>query len=167
MVYAILAVSLLVVFLMIFSKNIVDHHQEQINLRIKKRLDPMLKLIIIAPAIVLIIISILTLTYFKTKFGIRLSHAWFVLSCWICSIIFYYILATTAKIKKPILIAPVMGMGMSLWVAIYLTPLPHYETLFKRTNLLIPNVFGLVMLVIAYYINFKLLGIYQGKQPRA
>ncbi|MBZ9685892.1 hypothetical protein G9F72_005990 [Clostridium estertheticum] len=157
MAYLILGVSLLIVSFMIFSKNIFYRYHKEINFKIKKRLDAMLKLTIIAPVIVLFIIFILTLTYFKTKFNIRLSHAWLVLNFWICSMIFYYISAELARIRKLVIILPAIGMIISMWGAIYLTPLYHYENIFKNTKLIIPNFFGLIMLIASYYINCILL----------
>ncbi len=94
-----------------------------------KILNPMLKLTIIAPVIVLCIIVILTLTYFKSKFNIRLSHAWLVLSFWISDVIFYYTFAGLARIKKAGILLPVIGMILSTCIAIYITPLFRYEDL--------------------------------------
>ena len=104
MLYLILGFSLLITLLMIFSKNVFYRYYNEINLKIKKRMDTMLKLTKVAPVIVLIIIFILTLTYFKTKLNIRLSHAWLVLNFWICTMIFYYIIAELGRIRKLVII---------------------------------------------------------------
>jgi len=155
--YLILGFSLLVVFLMIASKNIFCKYSDKINLKIKKRLDIMLKFTKVAPIIVLFIILTLSLTYFKTKFAIRLSHAWIVLSFWMCNIIFYYIIAEMAIIKKVIIVIPAIGFIISMCNAIYLTSLFHYENTFHNLNIMIPNFFGLIMLIIVYYINYLFL----------
>ncbi|MBZ9618333.1 hypothetical protein [Clostridium estertheticum] len=157
MSYLILGFSLLVIFLMISSKNIFYKYSDRINLKIKKRLDTMLKFTKIAPILVLFIILTLTLTYFKTKYAIRLSHAWLVLSFWMCTIIFYYIIAEIAIIKKVVIIIPTIGLIISMCNAIYLTPLLHYENIFQNINIMIPNFFGLIMLIIAYYITYLFL----------
>ena len=157
MSYIILALSLLIVLLLIFSKSIFYKNYNQINLKIKKRMDAMLKLTRIVPVIVLLVISILALTYFKSKFDIRLSHAWLLLNFWICIIIFYYIIAEIAKIRKPVIILPAIGMMISLLITIYLTPLFHYESVFQNTKLIIPNLFGLAMIVASYYVSHALL----------
>lgn len=67
---------MLIAILLIVSKGIFYKYYDKINLKIKKRLDTMLKLIYFAPIVVLCIIIILTFTYFKSKGYIRLSHAW-------------------------------------------------------------------------------------------
>lgn len=156
MSYLILVLSLLVIFLMVFSKSIFYRYSEEINLKIKKRMDTMLKLTKIAPVIVLFIIFILSLTYFKSKLNIRLSHAWLVLNFWICTMIFYYIVAEIRKIRKLIILIPVCGMLISVCAAIYLTPLFHYESTFQNINLILPNFLGLIMLITSYYINHML-----------
>ena len=158
MSYLILGFSALIIFLMILSKNVFYRYYKEINLKIKIRMDAMLKLTKIAPVIVIFIIFILGITYFKTKLNIRLSHAWLVLNFWICTMIFYYIIVEIARIRKLVTILPVSGMIISMFVAIYLTPLYHYEKIFANTNLIIPNFFGLIMLITSYYINYIILG---------
>lgn len=157
MSYLFLGFSLLIGFLLIVSRGIFYRYYDKINFNIKKRLDKILKLIYFAPVIVLCIILILIFTYFKSKGYIRLSHAWFVINFWICSVIFYYITIEIAKIRKLIILLPVVGMVLSTCIAIYLTTLPHYESVFHNTNLIIPNLFGLIMLITSYYINYTLL----------
>lgn len=158
MSYIILGSSLIIVFLMIWSQSIFYKYNDRINLKIKKRLDVMLKFIKIAPIIVLFIIMTLTLTYFKTKFEVRLSHAWLVLNFWMCAMILYYITAEIAIIRKMhILILPVIGLIVSICIAIYLTPLFHYENLFKNINIVIPDTFGLIMVISSYCISYSLL----------
>ena len=158
MLYLILGFSLLIIFLMIFSKNVFYRYYKEINLKIKKRMDTMLKFTKIAPVIVLFIIFILSLTYFKTKLDIRLSHAWLVLNFWICTMIFYYIIVEIARIRKLVIILPASGMILSTFIAIYLTPLYHYENIFQNTNLIIPNFFGVIMLITSYYILYNFGG---------
>ena len=158
MSYLILGFSLITILLMIYSKNIFCRYYDRINLKIKKRLDAMMKFIKVAPIIVLFIILILTLIYFKTKLEIRLSHAWLVLSFWMCTMIFYYIIVEIAIIRKVvILIIPTIGLILSMCIAIYLTPLFHYENIFQNINIVIPDLFGLIMLIIAYCINYSFL----------
>jgi len=157
MSYLILGFSLLIGFLLIVSRVIFYRYYDKINFNIKKRLDKMLKLIYFAPVIVLCIILILIFTYFKSKGYIRLSHAWLVVNFWICSVIFYYITIEIVRIRKLIILLPVVGMVISTSIAICLTSLPHYESVFHNTNLIIPNFFGVIMLITSYYINYTLL----------
>lgn len=157
MSYLILGVGLLITFFMMLSKSIFYRYCDEINFKITKRLSKMLKLANIAPVIVLFIIYILTITYLKTKLNIRLSHAWFVMSFWICDDIFFYIIAAMARIKKLVIVIPFLGMIISTCIAIYLTPLYHYEGIFQNTNIIIPNFFGFIMLITAYFVNHTLL----------
>jgi hypothetical protein len=157
MSYLLLGFSLLIVFLLIVSRGIFYKYYGKINFNIKKQLDKMLKLIYFAPVIVLSIILILIFTYFKSKGYIRLSHAWLVISFWISSVIFYYISIVIAKLRKLIILLPAVGMVLSACIAIFLTPLPRYEGVFHNTNLIIPNLFGLIMLTVSYYTNYTLL----------
>lgn len=157
MSYLLLGFSLLLTILLIVSKGVFYKYYDKINIKIKKRLDKMLKIIYFAPIIVLGIIIILTFTYFKSKGYIRLSHAWFVVNFWIYSIIFYYITILIAKIRKLIVILPIVGLITSVVIAIFLTNLQNYESVFQNTNLIIPNFFGLIMLITSLYSNYTLL----------
>lgn len=156
MAYLFLGFSLITVFLLIFSRRVFYTYYDQINFTIKKRLDSMLKLTKIAPVIVLVIIFILTITYFKTKLNIRLFHAWFVLNFWIFTAIFFYIFIEIVKIRKLVIIIPIIGIIISMSSAIYLTSLYHYENIFQNNNLIVPNFFGLIMLITSYYINYMI-----------
>lgn len=157
MSYLFLGFSLVTIILLIVSRGIFYEYYDKINFKIKKRLDKILKLIYFAPVLVLCIIIILTFTYFKSKSIIRISHAWYVLNFWIYSVIFYYITMLTAKIRKPIVIFPILGIVISVIIAIFLTTLPHYESVFQNTNLIIPNFFGLIMLITSFYSSYALL----------
>lgn len=157
MSYLFLGFSLLITILLVVSGGVFYKYYDKINLKIKKRLDAMLKFIYFAPIVVLGIIIILTFTYFKSKGYIRISHAWFVVNFWMSSVIFYYITIIIGKIRKLTVIFPIVGMVTSVAIAIFLTTLPHYESVFKNTNLLIPNFFGLLMLITSYYLSYTLL----------
>ena len=157
MSYLILILSLLMSLLLIISKNIFFKHHEQINIKITKGLSILLKFIMIVPIIVLMIIIILSVSYFKTKLNIRLSHAWLVVSFWICDVIFYYIYMSILKIKKSIIILPAIGMLICTYAAVILTPLNHYENIFKNISLTLPNLAALIMLIAAYYADYKLI----------
>lgn len=157
MSYLFLGFSLLIVLLLIVSRSVFYRYYDKINVNIKKSLDKMLKIIYFAPVIVLFIILILTFAYFKSKGFIRISHAWLVVNFWVCSVIFYYIAIETAKIRKLVILLPVVGMVISTFTAIYLTPLQHYESVFYNINIIIPDIFGLFMLITSYYTNHKLL----------
>lgn len=157
MSYLFLVFSLLVIVLLKFSGDVFYNNYNVINLKVKKHLDRMLRLIYIVPVVVLGIILILIFTYFKSKGYIRMSHAWFVVNFWIYSILFYYITIVIAKIKKIVIAIPIIGMIISVVSAISLTTLPHYERVFHNINLIIPSLFALAMLVMAYNTNYKLL----------
>lgn len=157
MSYLFLAFSLLIIALLKFSRDIFYNNYNVINLKVKRRLDRILRLIYIAPVVVLGIILILIFTYFKSKGYIRMSHAWFVVNFWIYTVLFYYITIELAKIKKIAIVVPVIGMIVSVGSAIFLTALPHYESVFHNINLIIPSLFALAMLVMAYHTNYKLL----------
>ena len=157
MAYLFLVFSLVVIVLLKFSGDIFYNNYNVINFKIKKRLDRILRLIYAAPVVVLAIILVLIFTYFKSKGYIRISHAWFVVNFWIYSVLFYYITIELTKIKKIAIAVPVIGMIVSIGSAIFLTALPHYESVFHNINLIIPNLFGVMMLIIAYYTNYKFL----------
>lgn len=157
MSYLFLVFSLLLIVLLKFSGDIFYNNYNVINFKVKKRLDKILRLIYVAPVVVLAIILVLIFIYFKSKGYIRISHAWFVVNFWIYTVLFYYITIELAKIKKIAIVVPVIGMIVSVGSAIFLTALPHYESVFHNTNLIIPNLFGVIMLIKAYYTNYKLL----------
>ncbi|MDD7792954.1 hypothetical protein [Clostridium sp. 'White wine YQ'] len=157
MSYLFLISGFLLALLLVFSKSIFYRNYGKINLKIKNSLDKMLKIIYFAPILVLCIILILTFTYFKSKGYIRLSHAWIVVNFWIYSVIFYYITIEIAKIRNFVILLPAIGMVSSALIAIYLTPLLHYENTFNNHNLIIPNLLGVFMLIVSYYTNYTLL----------
>ncbi len=157
MEYLFLGFGLLIIFLLIVSRSTYYANYDKINFNLKQRLDMLLKLIYIAPIIVLFIIFILIVTYYRTKGYIRISHALFVVNFWIYGTIFYYITIQIAKMRKLIIFLPIIGLVLSVCIGIFMTPLPHYETVFKNTNLLIPNFLGLCMLLVAFYINYAFL----------
>lgn len=157
MTYLFLGFSLLMAILLIVSRGIFYKYYDKINLKIKKRLDKMLKIIYFAPIIALGIIVIFIVAYFKSKAYIRLSHAWFVVNFWIYSVMFYYITILIAKTRKLAVILPIVGMIVSVAIAISLTVLQHYQSVFQNTNLMIPNIFGLIMLIISMHSNYTFL----------
>lgn len=154
MSYLILIGSLLLIGLLVFCKNSI---LENSDLKGTKRLVPLLKFVRIAPLIALGIIIILLLTYFKSKFSIRLSHAWLTLQFWMFSAIFYYCISILRNVNRTIL--PLIAFIITIAIATYITPLNHFEALFKQMNTTIPNLVGLLMLFTSYRITGYFLKI--------
>ena len=50
------------------------------------------------------------------------------------------------------MILSVTVMLLSVWIAIYLTPLNHYESLLNNINITIVNILGFIMLGIQYFV---------------
>lgn len=157
MSYLILGLSIVVAVLLVISRGIFFNHSDKINHRIKAPLDRMLKAAKFTPLIAIGVILVLIFSYFKSKGYIRLSHAFLVIDFWISSVIFYYITIVLIKIRKSVLLVPAVGMLISVFSAIYLTPLQHYENAFHYMNLVIPNIFGFILLAVFFNTNFKLL----------
>ncbi|URZ02542.1 hypothetical protein [Clostridium felsineum] len=157
MAYLFLLVSLALVFLLIFSKGVLGKNDGKINSDVKNKLDRMLRIVCFAPIIVFVVIVIFILVHFKSRSYVRLSHAFFVADFWMYSVIFYYITIMTIKMKKLFTSITIIAVGVSVFSAIYLTQLQHYEGVFRSVNLMIPNFFAVVMLVVYYYVNYKLL----------
>ncbi|MDQ1143927.1 hypothetical protein QE429_000754 [Bacillus sp. SORGH_AS 510] len=123
-------------------KNVSFHEVQE-----KKRLDRILRFVRIAPFLAVIVIGIITITYLKTKYDIRLSHAWLTVQFWMFSAIYYYFFMLTKRKSK----LSMIGLVFSFAVAIYLTPIGHYETVISHMNLWIPNIFALFMLFISHF----------------
>ncbi|MEY9980539.1 hypothetical protein [Lysinibacillus sp. RC79] len=111
-----------------------------------KRMD---MLIVIAPFISLVVFSILFLTVLKGQLADRISHALIVFSLWIFFTYFIKTLFGYWK-NKNILLVSIVGIPLTLYFIIQLTPLDNYT---KIVFLKIGNfsfIVGLVLIVLFY-----------------
>jgi hypothetical protein len=139
--------------LLIAIKNDVIKNVSFRGVRGKKRLDRILKFVRLAPFLAIVVIWIVIVTYLKTEYYIRLSHAWLVVQFWMLSAIYYYLFMISNRKSK----LSIIGLVLSFAIAFYITPLNHYESVFNHINTLIPNIFALIMLSISYFITGDLL----------
>ncbi|CRK84816.1 hypothetical protein [Neobacillus massiliamazoniensis] len=149
----ILVCGLVLMSLLIAIKNDVIKNVSFRDVRGKKRLDRILKFVRLAPFLAIVVIGILIVTYLKTKYYIRLSHAWLVVQFWMLSAIYYYLFMISNRKSK----LSIIGLVLSFAIAFYITPLNHYESVFNHIYTLIPNIFALIMLSISYIIIGDLL----------
>ena len=103
-----------------------------------------------APVIALFILLILVLTFFHTKTEIRLSHAWFISQFWAYSTLLY-LFFKIFKNKLSLIFA-----ALSIFIAIYNTPLFHYEQLFLDRNIIVSDIFGILMFLSMWYTTSKI-----------
>ena len=154
--YLIVSIALIFILIILFNTYFITENCEKLNQSNIKKVNLIIKIIKIAPVIVLLIMLIVISVYLKTKFIVRLSHAWFVLQFWIFSTLFYVFSILIGNIKKSAKIFSIIVMILSAWIAIYLTPLPHYESLLNDVNIIILNILGLIMLGIVYFVTIVL-----------
>lgn len=111
----------------------------------------LLRFVRVAPILAFIVLLFLVLTYFHTKSGIRLSHAWYVAQFWAYTAFLYCSLVMT---KYKIIIIP---MILTLITAIYNTPLFHYEKLFIGRYVIVSDFLGVLMFLTMWISTSKIL----------
>lgn len=154
MYFLIFACSLLCLsFINYPTKTILKTNPTNLN----KRHLKMLQFVKFAPIISFLILFILVLTFFHTKEGIRLSHAWYVAQFWAYTAFLYCSYAITKK-KSCLTLMP-----LSLAIAIYNTPLFHYESVFIGRYILISDLFGILMFLAIWIATSKILFKFKGK----
>jgi hypothetical protein len=112
------------------------------------------KLLLFAPAIVIAIFTVLFCTVLKGRLVERSSHALIVLCLWLYGTAFYVIILRFFK-SRSMLILSVLGMIMSVALAIFLTPLDRYCSAMFAAIHGFTFVLGGVMLVFWYFIMLK------------
>ncbi|EOP60272.1 hypothetical protein IKQ_06021 [Bacillus cereus VDM053] len=116
-----------------------------------KRYLNLLQFIKFAPLIALLVLFVLVLTTLHTKAGIRLSHAWYAAQFWA----YYTFLFCSYMItKKKFFLFP---MIISLLIAIYNTPLFHFENLFIGHYVVVADIFGTLMFINLWIAISKIL----------
>ena len=138
MQYIIFACSLV----FIFFNNFVSKNLQTTNIHtpnFKKRFFRLLQFVKFAPILALLVLIVLVATYFHSKAGIRLSHAWYDSQFWAYSALIYCFYRITKN--KLCLIF----MTLSFFIAIYNTPLFHYEHLFIGWNVIVSDLLGILM----------------------
>ncbi|MDP4086289.1 MAG: hypothetical protein Q8934_16975 [Bacillota bacterium] len=138
MQYLIIAFSLLFIFFnTIATRNFLTANQYISNFY--KRFFKLLQFVKFAPVIAFLVLLVLVLTYFHSKVEIRLSHAWFDSQFWAYTTFLYcFFVITKNKLS-------LIFMAISLFIAIYNTPLFHYENLFIGRNVMVSDLFGILM----------------------
>ena len=116
-----------------------------------KRFIGLLQFVKFAPIIALFVLLALVLTYFHTKEGIRLSHAWYVAQFWAYTAFIYCSFMIT---KSKICLIPI---ALSLVAAIYLTPIFHYEKLIIGRYVIVSDIFGALMFIALWVAASKTL----------
>ncbi|WP_026575669.1 hypothetical protein [Bacillus sp. UNC438CL73TsuS30] len=138
MQYIIFACSLVFIFFNnAVTKKLLIENQNTNHL--KKRFFRLLQFVKFAPVIAFFVLLVLVLTYFHSNTGIRLSHAWYDSQFWAYTALLYCFYKIT-KNKLNFYLAII-----SFLIAIYNTPLFRYEHLFIGRNIIVSDIFGLLM----------------------
>jgi hypothetical protein len=124
--------------------------KEMLTRDLPNRLQRLLQFVKIAPILAFLVLLVLVLTTFHTKEGIRLSHAWVVAQFWAYSAFLYCSFAIT---KNKITLIPML---IILFIAIYNTPLFHYEKLFIGRYVIVSDIFGVLMFIAMWIATTKL-----------
>lgn len=130
------------------TKNV--HRENQKTYKLNNRLVWLLKLVKFAPIIAFLILLVLVLIYFHTKAGIRLSHAWYDSQFWAYSTLLY-IFYRLYNNKLSLIFAV-----LSISIAIYNTPLFHYEHLFIGPSVIVSDIFGILMFLSLWFTISKI-----------
>ncbi|WML54758.1 hypothetical protein RCG17_09280 [Neobacillus sp. PS3-12] len=133
---------------MIFLINHQTKVMEKSNM--PKRLLRLLQFVKFAPILAFLVLMVLVFTTFHTKEGIRLSHAWYVAQFWAYTAFLYCSFAIT---KNKVTLIPML---VSLVIAIYNTPLFHYEKLFIGRYVIVSDIFGVLMFIAMWIATTKI-----------
>jgi hypothetical protein len=119
------------------------NHQTRVmvKLNMPNRFLKLLQFVKFAPILAFLVLLVLVFTTFQTKQGIRLSHAWYDAQFWAYTAFLYCSFAIT-KNKNTLI-----PMLVSLFIAIYNTPLFHYEKLFIGRYVIVSDIFGVLMFI--------------------
>ncbi|WP_026504920.1 hypothetical protein [Butyrivibrio sp. NC3005] len=121
------------------------------SVRTRKVTEGISKLLLYVPAIVMVIFAFLLSFVLKGRFVERSSHALIVLCLWLYGTVFYVNVLKFFTNKKMLAIS-ILGMILSVLVAIFLTPLDRYcEVLFASIHEF-SYVAGGVMLAVWYFV---------------
>ncbi|MED0970497.1 MULTISPECIES: hypothetical protein [Bacillus cereus group] len=141
MIFFMLVISVgLIFFVHYITKQMFKYEVNHLSTK-KRFIINLLQFVRIAPLIAVLVICILVLTTLHTKTGIRLSHAWYAAQFWAYYTFLYCIYMITRK--KPLL----FSMVISLIMAIYYTPLFHFENQFIGLYVVVANICAILMFV--------------------
>jgi hypothetical protein len=133
---------------LIFLINYLTKMMVKTNL--PNRFVRLLQFVKIAPILAFLVLLVLVFTAFHTKEALRLSHAWYVAQFWACTAFLYCSLAAT---KNKLTLIPML---ISFIIAIYNTPLFHYEKLFTARYVIVSDIFGVLMFIAMWIATTKL-----------
>ncbi|MFD4705772.1 hypothetical protein ACFWM3_12945 [Gottfriedia sp. NPDC058432] len=117
---------------------------------LNNRFIRLINIVKFAPVIAFIILLVLVLFFFHTKSGIRLSHAWFISQFWAYATLFYFFYKMI-KNKLSLIFA-----ALSIIIAIYNTPLFHYEHLFVGRSVILTDFFAILMFISMWFTISKI-----------
>ncbi|MEH7158938.1 hypothetical protein [Neobacillus drentensis] len=126
--------------------------------KINNRFFKLLTLVKFAPILAFLILLGLVLLYFHSKAEIRLSHAWYDSQFWAYSTLLYFFYKIT-KNKLSL----IFGV-LSIFIAIYNTPLFHYERLFIGRGIIVSDIFGILMFLSMWLTISKINTSYSTKR---
>jgi len=141
MMFLMLAICLGLLFFIHYLSNQKIQYEGNLPSSKKRFIIKLLQFVKFAPFIALLVLLVLVLTTLHTKAGIRLSHAWFAAQFWAYYTFLYCLYMIT---KKKLFL---FSMIISLSIAIYNTPLFHFESLFTGYNLVVADIFGTLMFI--------------------
>ncbi|WP_439876377.1 hypothetical protein ACSLGG_14050 [Bacillus mycoides] len=141
MIFFMLAISVGLIFFVHYITKQMFKYEVNHSSSKKRFLINLLQFVRFAPLIVLLVIYILVLTTLHTKTGIRLSHAWYAAQFWAYYTFLYCIYMIT---RKKLLL---FSMVIALIMAIYYTPLFHFENQFIGLYVIVADVCGIIMFI--------------------
>ncbi|MCM3767591.1 hypothetical protein [Neobacillus niacini] len=140
--------TVFIYFNIFLAKSLIKETQDPYKLN--SRLVKLLNVVKVAPVIAFFILLGLVSLYFHTKAGIRLSHAWYDSQFWAYATLFYFFYRLT-KNKLSLIFA-----ALSIFIAIYNTPLFHYEHLFNGRSMIVSDIFGILMFLSMWFAVSKI-----------
>ncbi|MED0981154.1 hypothetical protein P4T48_16830 [Bacillus paramycoides] len=141
MIFFMLVISVgLIFFVHYITKQMFKYEVNHLSTK-KRFIINLVQFVRIAPLIAVLVICILVLTTLHTKTGIRLSHAWYAAQFWAYYTFLYCIYMITRKKRL------LFSMIIALIMAIYYTPLFHFENQFIGLYVVVANICAILMFV--------------------
>ncbi|MEE6450196.1 hypothetical protein RAH41_06430 [Gottfriedia acidiceleris] len=133
------------------TKDLLKANSKMVKLN--SRFIKLLNIVKFAPVIAFSILLVLVLLYFHTKSGIRLSHAWYISQFWAYATLFYFFY----KIIKHRI--SLIFAALSIIIAIYNTPLFHYEHIFIGRSVIVSDFIGIFMFLSMWFTISKITAL--------
>lgn len=150
---SIICISILAVYFLVISLKLKEYCSENTTNKITRPLSIIIK---ISPIVGMLIFTILFTFVLKGRSLERITHAILVFALWMYATQFYQYILSYYK-KKGIFIGSMIGMILSIILAIIFTPLERYVSIFYSymnwTSIFLSGILYIIFYTVAFIIK--------------